>query len=162
VRPLGAFIGPLITGLLQTRMGFHYGFGAAAIGMALGLAQYVAFRRNLGTHGRTVPNPLPRSAIGWLVGRRYHGGLRNLRMLLSPIGLSVTTKLAPEAFRAQMMALCFFSVGLGTSMSGVLARYYDPAHEFAYFGIIGAVAVLAGVVVFAMASRISRLMEGVH
>ena len=49
-------------------MGFHYGFGAAAIGMALGLTQYVAFRRNLGTHGRTVPNPLPRSAIGWVVG----------------------------------------------------------------------------------------------
>ena len=65
---LGPFIGPLITGLLQTRAGFHYGFGAAAVGMALGLTQYVAFRRNLGTHGRTVPNPLPRSAIGWVVG----------------------------------------------------------------------------------------------
>jgi proton-dependent oligopeptide transporter, POT family len=47
-------------------------------------------------------------------------------------------------------------------MSGVLARYYDPAHEFAYFGIIGAVAVFAGVVVFAIAPWISRLMEGVH
>jgi proton-dependent oligopeptide transporter, POT family len=34
---LGAFIGPLITGLLQTRAGFHYGFGAATIGMAPGL-----------------------------------------------------------------------------------------------------------------------------
>lgn len=33
---LGAFTGPLITGLLQTRLGFHYGFGAAAIGMAAG------------------------------------------------------------------------------------------------------------------------------
>jgi MFS family permease len=65
---LGAFIGPLITGLLQTRAGFHYGFGAAAVGMALGLAQYVAFRRNLGTHGRNVPNPLPRSATGWVIG----------------------------------------------------------------------------------------------
>src|SRR5258707_8811282 len=65
---LGAFIGPLITGLLQTRVGFHYGFGAAAIGMALGLVQYVAFRRNLGARGRTVPNPLPRSAIGWVIG----------------------------------------------------------------------------------------------
>lgn len=51
---LGAFIGPLITGLLQSRVGFHYGFGAAAIGIALGLGQYVAFRRNLGAHGRTV------------------------------------------------------------------------------------------------------------
>jgi POT family proton-dependent oligopeptide transporter len=64
---LGAFIGPLITGLLQTRIGFHWGFGAAAVGMALGLAQYVVFRRNLGDHGRTVPNPLPRSAIKWWI-----------------------------------------------------------------------------------------------
>jgi proton-dependent oligopeptide transporter, POT family len=47
-------------------------------------------------------------------------------------------------------------------MSGVLARYYDPAHEFAHFGIIGAVAVFAGVVVFAIVPWISRLMEGVH
>src|SRR5690349_16676482 len=65
---LGAFIGPLITGLLQTHVGFHYGFGAAAVGMALGLTQYVIFRRNLGEHVRTVPNPLPRSAIGWVAG----------------------------------------------------------------------------------------------
>ena len=71
---LGAFIGPLITGLLQTRLGFHWGFGAAAVGMALGLTQYVVFRRNLGDHGRIVPNPLPRSAIGWVVGRRRHHG----------------------------------------------------------------------------------------
>jgi proton-dependent oligopeptide transporter, POT family len=83
-------------------------------------------------------------------------------LLLSPIGLSVTTKLAPEAFRAQMMALYFFSVGLGTSMSGVLAGYYDPTREVAYFGILGAVAVVAGVVVFALSPWISRHMEGVH
>jgi proton-dependent oligopeptide transporter, POT family len=61
-----------------------------------------------------------------------------------------------------MMALYFFSIGIGTSMSGVLAGYYDPAREFAYFGIIGAVAVVAGVLVFAMSPWISRLMEGVH
>ena len=61
-------------------------------------------------------------------------------LMLSPIGLSVTTQLAPNAFRSQMMALYFFSVGLGTAMSGVLARYYDSAHEAAYFGIIGGAA----------------------
>ncbi len=83
-------------------------------------------------------------------------------LLLSPIGLSVTTKLAPEAFRAQMMALYFFSVGLGTSMSGVLAGYYDPDSEVAYFGILGGVAVVVGVVVFLIAPWISRHMEGVH
>src|ERR1700759_3949160 len=56
---LGAFVRPLITGLLQTGLGFHYGFGAAAVGMALGLTQYVIFRRNLGDAGKQPPNPLP-------------------------------------------------------------------------------------------------------
>ncbi len=63
-------------------------------------------------------------------------------LMISPIGLAVTTQLAPKAFRAQMMALYFFSVGLGTSMSGVLARYYDPARELAYFGLLGMVAIV--------------------
>ena len=31
---LGAFAGPLLTGLLQTHEGFHWGFGIAAVGMA--------------------------------------------------------------------------------------------------------------------------------
>lgn len=324
---IGAFTGPVITGLLQTRIGFHYGFGAAAIGMALGLAQYVVFRRNLGDHGRHVPNPLPRRAFGragaillaavvvivvvfatgavklsnlsqvttgviavasvayfvvmltsakvtalertrvrafiplfvanavfwslfqqiftvlavysdermnwsifgwtapsswigsiepvWIIAlsplfaamwtrlgnrapttpRKFAYGVIGMglafllflpmagttgravpalyivgvmavfaisELMLSPIGLSATTKLAPEAFRAQMMALYFFSVGIGTAMSGVLAGYYDPAREFAYFGIIGTVAVAAGALVFALAPWISRHMEGVH
>ena len=34
---LGAFFGPLLTGLLQTSPGFHWGFGLAAVGMAIGL-----------------------------------------------------------------------------------------------------------------------------
>jgi POT family proton-dependent oligopeptide transporter len=324
---LGAFVGPLITGLLQTHVGFHYGFGAAAVGMALGLGQYVVFRRNLGEHGRHVPNPLPHNRItvyvgilaaavvvvavvlatglvtlanlsqvttgvivaasvayfavmltsskvqavektrvrafiplfianavfwslfqqiftvlavysdermnwsifGWTAPSSWIGSIEPVwiillspvfavmwtrlgnrapstprkfgygvigmgaafllflptagttgkavpallivgvmavfavsELMLSPIGLAVTTQLAPEAFRAQMMALYFFSVGLGTSMSGVLAGYYDAAHEFAYFGIIGAVAILAGVVVLVISGWVSRLMEGVH
>ncbi|MEV5651384.1 oligopeptide:H+ symporter [Nocardia sp. NPDC052254] len=324
---LGAFVGPLITGLLQTHVGFHFGFGAAAIGMALGLTQYVIFRRNLGTHGREVPNPLPRGQIGrvivfvlvvavvvalalwtgvvrlsnlswvttgviavvsifyfglmltspkvvavervrvrafiplfianavfwslfqqiftvlavysdermnwtlfgwtapsswvgsaepvWVIllsplfalmwtrlgsrapttPRKFAYGVMGMgasfllfvplagfsgktvpavlifvilagfavsELLLSPIGLAVTTQLAPEAFRAQMMALYFFSVGIGTSMSGVLSEFYDTSHEVAYFGITGLVAIAVGIVVYFLAPQVSRLMEGVH
>lgn len=65
---LGAFAGPLLTGLLQTHLGFHYGFGAAAIGMTLGLTQYAIFRRYLGSAGREVPNPLPRRQFVPIVG----------------------------------------------------------------------------------------------
>ncbi len=53
-----------MTGLLQTSLGFHVGFGAAAVGMALGLIQYVVFRKNLGTAGRYPTNPLPRAGTG--------------------------------------------------------------------------------------------------
>lgn len=37
-------------------------------------------------------------------------------LLLSPVGLSVTTKLAPEAFHTQMVALCYLSVSLGMAI----------------------------------------------
>jgi proton-dependent oligopeptide transporter, POT family len=83
-------------------------------------------------------------------------------LMISPIGLSVTTKLAPESFRAQMMALYFFSVGLGTSMSGVLAQFYSVNAEFTYFGINGIVVIVVGLVLMALSPWISRHMEGVH
>ena len=44
---IGAFAGPLVTGWLGDHKGWHWGFSAAAIGMTLGLVQYVAGRRNL-------------------------------------------------------------------------------------------------------------------
>ncbi|MGP3533769.1 peptide MFS transporter [Microbacterium sp. RD1] len=56
---LGAFLGPIVTGALQSSVGFHWGFGAAAVGMALGLVQYSFGRRQLPASARRVPNPLP-------------------------------------------------------------------------------------------------------
>lgn len=60
---LGAFFGPLLTGLLQSAAGFHVGFGLAAVGMAAGLVQYAVRRRNLPDVAREVPNPLPRARM---------------------------------------------------------------------------------------------------
>ena len=54
---IGGFLGPLITGVLQRYIGFHYGFGAAAIGMAFGLWRYAAGRKKLPRPG--APHPLP-------------------------------------------------------------------------------------------------------
>ena len=44
---LGAFIAPLVCGTLGEVYGWHYGFGAAGIGMCLGLAIYVRGSRHL-------------------------------------------------------------------------------------------------------------------
>lgn len=56
---LGAFAGPLLTNLLWDAKGFHWGFGLAAVGMAVGLVVYSLGRRNLPEEGNLVPNPLP-------------------------------------------------------------------------------------------------------
>ena len=72
--------------------------------MALGLAQY-----SFGS-AREVPDPLPAGSLRFVV--------LGAESLLSPVGLSLATKLAPAAFRTQMVALFFPSIALGTAMSG--------------------------------------------
>ncbi|MFC9983629.1 peptide MFS transporter [Microbacterium keratanolyticum] len=324
---LGAFLGPLITGLLQDSIGFHWGFGAAAVGMALGLLQYSIGRRQLPESSRIVANPLPanrrplvlgiavlvvialaalvltgviradnlagvvilvtlgaaisyfvviissrelnrdersrvigfiplfvvnvgfwslyqqqftvltiysderlnRTIFGWempvswvnsinpifviilsgvfaaiwsKLGNRapsapakfslgaiimgaafllflpWANGAPNsspliaivvillvftvAELFISPPGLSVTTKLAPERFHTQMVALYFLSVALGTAIAGWLAQFYDPSNEVPYFLILGAIAIGMGVVLLLVSRPVLALMKGVR
>src|SRR5688572_28799635 len=71
---LGAFIAPLVCGYLGQRVSWHMGFGAAGVGMALGVIQYVAGGKYLGTAGLypadagspTANAVQRRSAIKWI------------------------------------------------------------------------------------------------
>jgi POT family proton-dependent oligopeptide transporter len=83
-------------------------------------------------------------------------------LLLSPVGLSLATKLAPRAFHTQMVALFFLSVALGTAMSGTLARYYSEDQEAAYFGVLGGTAIVLGLTLAALSPLVRRLMSGVR
>lgn len=324
---LGAFLGPLLTGWLQQTEGFHWGFGAAAVGMAIGLIQYSFGRRALPAVSRRVPNPLPRSKYAGIIGIAVGGivvivallllgviradnlaavviavtlvaaiayfvvilrsrridatdrsrvfafiplfvvnvgfwslyqqqftvvplyaksqldltigsfevpipwvnsinpifviilsgvfaalwtklgprqpstpvkfsigavimGLAFLLFLpwagmaahtvplysivlillvftiaelfISPVGLSVSTKLAPQPFRAQMVALYFLSVALGTSIAGWSASFYKPDDEVPYFTILGAIAIVLGIALVLCVKPVLRLMRGVR
>ncbi len=48
---IGALLGPVIAGWLAQRYGWRWGFGAAAVGMALGVLQFLMTRRHLGDAG---------------------------------------------------------------------------------------------------------------
>ncbi|AGW42520.1 PTR family peptide transport protein [Leifsonia xyli subsp. cynodontis DSM 46306] len=324
---LGGLLGPLLTGLLQSKLGFHWGFGLAAVGMAIGLFQYSLGRKRLPDQAREVPNPLPakryplvagvglagvililvlvltgvitaenlalcvivvvilatiayfavilsskllsgeersrivafiplfvtnaafwtlyqqqftvvtiysderldRNLFGWtfpvswvqsinpifivvlsgvfaaiwtkwgakqpstpikfaagtvVMGLAFWlfiiwaGGGKNstpllalvgillvftiAELLISPVGLSASTKLAPQAYQTQMVALYFLSVSLGTAMAGELAKKYSPETEVVYFGMIGAVGVAIGVVLAALSPWVLRMMRGVR
>jgi POT family proton-dependent oligopeptide transporter len=49
---IGAFAAPLICGALAVNYGWHYGFAAAGVGMALGVIVYVLTGKQLGDIGR--------------------------------------------------------------------------------------------------------------
>ena len=83
-------------------------------------------------------------------------------LLLSPVGLSVTTKLAPEAFHTQMVALFFLSVALGTAISGWLAQFYDVDNEVPYFAILGVIAIVIGAGLLFAVKPVLKLMAGVR
>ena len=83
-------------------------------------------------------------------------------LLLSPIGLSITTKLAPSAFRTQMVALFFLSVALGTAIAGWLAQFYDPRNEVPYFSSLGIAAIVLGVALLLAVKPVLKLMKGVR
>jgi len=72
----GAFLGPILVGILGETVGWSYGFGAAGIGMLLGLVVFVLFRRELYDVGEPpVPAALKaRSAIGLNVEWAIYAG----------------------------------------------------------------------------------------
>ena len=105
----------------------------------------------------TVPNSAP--LLG-LVGVIFVFTIAEL--LISPVSLSLATKLAPQAFHTQMVALLFLSVALGTAMAGVLAEYYSDENQVPYFGILGGIAIVTGLVLLALTPAIKKLMSGVR
>ncbi|PQZ90219.1 MFS transporter [Arthrobacter sp. MYb227] len=83
-------------------------------------------------------------------------------LLLSPIGQSVTTKLAPALFGTQMIALFFLSVSLGTTLAGVLAGFYTEGNEITYFLALGGTAIILGLALALSARPLKKLMGEVR
>ncbi|EKK21069.1 Di, tripeptide permease DtpT [Fructilactobacillus florum 8D] len=83
-------------------------------------------------------------------------------MLISPIGLSVTTKLAPKAFGSQMLGMWFLADAAGQAVNSQIARFYQPGTEIAYFGIIGIIAIIASLILLFFVKPILKLMDGVE
>ncbi|MEE1649914.1 oligopeptide:H+ symporter [Brachybacterium sp. J144] len=81
---------------------------------------------------------------------------------ISPVGLSLATKLAPRSYPVMMMALYNLAVALGTALSGSLAGFYSADAEVAYFGVLGAVTIGIGLIMLAIARPVAKGMRGVR
>ncbi|HEY0807585.1 MAG TPA: oligopeptide:H+ symporter [Pseudonocardiaceae bacterium] len=96
----------------------------------------------------------------WLVGSFVIVILGEL--FVSPVGLSATTKLAPAAFASQMMSLWFLSDAAAQGISAQIVPVFGPSTEVAYFGVVGGITVLLGIVLYFVAPAIARAMRGVR
>ena len=105
-----------------------------------------------GTNGKVSPL--------WLVGSWALVILGE--MLISPVGLSVTTKLAPKAFNSQMMSMWFLSSAVGSALNAQLVTLYNAKSEVAYFSYFGLGSVVLGIVLVFLSKRIQGLMQGVE
>jgi POT family proton-dependent oligopeptide transporter len=101
---LGSFFGYLICGYLATNIGWHYAFGAAAVGMGLGLIQYKLTEKNLSTVGDVPESQLSPQAkkISWSIIT----GFLVLLATITYMALSGAIVIDPVAF-AQYTAVAF-------------------------------------------------------
>jgi POT family proton-dependent oligopeptide transporter len=85
-------------------------------------------------------------------------------LALSPVGLSVTTKLAPRRFVGQMMGMWFLASALGNLIAGQIAGEFDAdsvaAFPDLYMQIVMTVGGV-GLVFLVLAKPIRKLMRGV-
>jgi proton-dependent oligopeptide transporter, POT family len=96
----------------------------------------------------------------WLVGCYFIQELGEL--CISPVGLSVFTKLAPVKIVGMMLGLWFLADSVGNKVAGYAAGFISSAPLPQLFGVVGAVCVGASLIAFAIVRPVKRLMGGVR
>ncbi|PWI17255.1 MFS transporter [Streptomyces sp. Act143] len=157
---LGAFevgLAPFVAALwVRMGRGQPHASNKIAIGVVLGGLSFLLMV--LPTSGHGSDDYL--MSAWWIVGSYLLLGLGDI--LLETSGMSATTKLAPAAFSSQTMSLWFLSLALANGIQAQTVKLYDDVSHPAYFGVNGAIAVVAGLAVMAAAPWLRRTMHPVH
>ena len=81
-------------------------------------------------------------------------------LFVSPVGLSLTSKVAPRRLTALMMGGWFITTSLGGKISGILAGFWDQFDNKAVFFAISVIAAfVAGILLFPLTRRLNKIVE---
>jgi POT family proton-dependent oligopeptide transporter len=81
-------------------------------------------------------------------------------LCLSPMGLSLVSKLSPPRITALMMGGFFLSTSVGNKLSGMLSGMWEKYEDKSHFFLLNCVlALLAGLLMFAMLRWLNRVMK---
>ncbi|MFD9376176.1 peptide MFS transporter [Streptomyces sp. NPDC059999] len=126
-----------------------FSFALVVIGVSFGI---MMLAQGLAADGKVSPM--------WLVSVYFIQTVGEL--CLSPVGLSLTTKLAPQKYASQMMGVFFLAVTAGDSAIALLQLIGAPTDTQGWFASQGALAILAGVAIYMYRKKVQPLMGGVH
>jgi len=105
-----------------------------------------------GTHGLVSP--------WWLIGAYFVIEIGELA--LSPVGLSVVTKLAPVRIVGLMMGVWLLSIAVGDKLAGWTAGFFTTLPLPTLFGYVAVVTLIAGAVLGGLVWPIRKLMGGIR
>ncbi len=97
------------------------------------------------------------SAI-WLIAS--YGVITLGELMLSPMGLSLVSKLSPPRLTALMMGGFFLSTSIGNKLSGVLASFWYEYDNKAYFFIVNfGLLLIATILGLSILKRLNKIMK---
>jgi len=158
VQPAFVIIFSPIFAWLWLRMGKHepssptkFGFGLFFVGLSFLLL---------------VPGAAIAQAQGIKVSPMWLIGVYLLQtfgeLCLSPVGLSMVTKLAPPRIVGLMLGVFFLSISFGNKLGGYCAGFFDRLPLPKLFGAVAGTTLVAALILFVLVKPIRRLMGGVH
>jgi proton-dependent oligopeptide transporter, POT family len=97
-----------------------------------------------------------RRSVLWLVGTTFVITIGEL--YLSPIGLSLVTKVAPARMVSMMMGVWFLSSFFGNYLSGYLGTFWEKMPRSNFFLMLTALGVGSGIAMYALGRPLGRIV----
>lgn len=83
-------------------------------------------------------------------------------LCLSPVGLSMVTKLAPKRYASQAMGLWFFSSAMANYVAGNVLHFMETLSPLTLFQTIAGITITAGLILALFVKPIRKMMAGIH
>jgi len=131
------------------------GLGMILLGLGFFLMIGAALQR-----GGDIADQAIKANVMWLVGTYLIHTMGEL--CLSPVGLSLVTKLAPLRLGSLMMGVWFLSSFIANFLSGYLVQFFASMGAMTIFAIISTVVIVLGGIVLFLSNRLLKLMHGVR
>ena len=97
-----------------------------------------------------------KGSAGWLIST--YGVITIGELCLSPMGLSLVSKLSPKHLTGLMMGGWFLSTAFGNKLSGVLSGLWEKINHTTFFIINCASAVFAAILIFLLLPWLRKVM----